>query len=142
MLPHHTPLSKYLFWLFLIIVAVYAYSTARDFLYGPRILIDAPTDGITVTTRLVDITGTVENVSVLRLEGGIIPVNEHGVFNERLLVTPGINTFLLSAEDTFGRTRTQEVTILYTPEVLTEATVDPLLSPIGGASADAPELIQ
>lgn len=116
MLPHQTSLTKYLFGLFLIVVLVYAYFAARNMLYGPQIHIDAPAEGITVHSSLIQITGTVENVAVLKLEGTIIPVDEQGTFTDTLAVAPGINTLVLTAEDTFGRTHEQTLTILYTPE--------------------------
>lgn len=115
MLPHQTSLTKYLFAIFLIVAFIYAFITAQDMLYGPRITVAAPAEGITVTSSVVEITGTVENVSVLRLEGAIISIDENGTFTETLVVASGINTFTLHAEDTFGRMREETLTILYKP---------------------------
>lgn len=147
MLPHQTSITKYLFAAFLVLVLVYAYITAQDMLYGPRIIVATPAEGITVQSSVVEITGTVENVSVLRLEGTIIPVDESGTFTETLVVAPGANTFVLSAEDTFGRSSEETITVLYTapapvlpPE--TPAENEPDLSPLEAPSAETSELVE
>lgn len=105
-------------------VLVYAYFAARNMLYGPQIIINAPAEGITVHSSLVHVTGTVHNVAVLKLEGTIIPVDEQNTFDDTLAVAPGINTFVLVAEDTFGRTHEQTLTILYTPDPAEQKTID------------------
>lgn len=150
MLPHQTSLTKYFFILFVGLVLVYAYITAQDMLYGPQIVVDTPAEGITVTSSAVEITGTVKNVSVLRLEGAIIPVDENGTFTETLIVAPGINTFVLSAEDTFGRAREKSFSVLYntpTPDTVEPTTsIDtetlPDVSSPEGASTEESNLIE
>lgn len=139
MLPHHTPLTKYLFFIFVFVVVVYAYMTAQNFLYGPRIVINAPAEGITVHTQAIEITGTTKNVSVLRLEGGIIPIDEHGTFVETLLVAPGVNTFTLVAEDTFGRNKTEVLRVLFVPE---EPAATENLSPMSADSTPMGDLLE
>lgn len=137
MLPHHTKLTKYLFALFVIVVLVYAFFGARNLLFGPRISIDAPGEIVTVTESLVEIQGSIENVTVLTLSGRDVLVDDTGVFSETLLLAPGSNTFVFEARDRFGRTTRKTLEILFVGENPPPATSD-TVAPEDSATSSLP----
>ena len=113
MLPYQSKVTKYLFFLLLFIVLAYGVFEARNFLYGPQIHIATPANGLTSKTSVVEISGTVANVTEISLDGHLVPLDESGKFTERLILAPGVNTFDFVAKDKFGRVRHRKLQILY-----------------------------
>ncbi len=85
---------------------------ARNIIRGPIVEIVAPTDGSTVTEPLIEVRGTAKNISIIRLNDRNITVDEHGVFREKMLLSPGYNIIKLSASDKFGRTKETKLEIV------------------------------
>ncbi len=113
MLPHHTKFTKYFFALFVLVVLVYAYFKAQSFLFGPSVIIDATDNTITVQDELIDISGATENVVDITLSGRPIIIDDTGAFTERVLLAPGMNTFVFEARDRFDRHTRETLYILY-----------------------------
>lgn len=89
---------------FLIVTfAAYGLYKARDFLTGPKITIESPKDGQTVSSSYLEVRGTAKNISSIRMNGRQIFVDESGIFKENLLLAMGYNIIEVSAEDKFGR---------------------------------------
>jgi len=55
-------------------------------------------------------------ISSLSMNGKDIPVTEEGNFSEPYLLASGDNHITLQAKDTYGRTTTSDVDIIYEPE--------------------------
>jgi hypothetical protein len=104
------------FVLFFVSIAGYAYFEARNILYGPQIFVSAPEEGITVTESFVVLRGTTKNIVEIRMNGFPIPVTEEGVFEEPVLLSPGYNAIVFSAQDKLGRETEKEVRIVYQQE--------------------------
>ena len=115
MFTHRPKIAKYLFGVFVIVVLIYAFFEARNLLYGPQINLGT-TGAITVHAELVEISGTVKNVSEITLDGRPVLIDDTGAFTERLLLARGLNRFDFRAKDRFGRSRKEVLEIVFIPE--------------------------
>lgn len=101
--------------IFFLAVLGYAYFEARNVLYGPKIVVATPADApLSVSESLVHIRGSAKNIAELRMNGNPVTVTEEGAFDEALLLAPGYNKVVLTANDKFGRSTTQTLEILFT----------------------------
>lgn len=98
---------------FFILVAVYAYYEGRGLLWGPTI--DIENRVMEVEGPFITIEGTARRIATLSMNGMPITVTEEGAFAEPLLLVPGYNRIVLSAQDRWGKTAERVVEILYTP---------------------------
>ncbi len=113
MLPYHSKITKYIFLLFILFIFVYALFEARNIISGPTITIAEPDSGFTSTSQVVEITGTVKNVTEIALDGQPIPINESGKFTKKLILAPGVNMFTFISKDKFGRERSELLEVFY-----------------------------
>jgi hypothetical protein len=102
--------------LFFLLILIYAYFEARNILFGPKILIKTPEEGMVVSENFVTILGKAENINEIWMNGRSIPVTEDGIFEEGLLLTEGYNRIFLLAKDKLGREATESIDIVYTPK--------------------------
>ena len=88
----------------------YALLVAYPLLAGPRLSAAAvrQDDG----TYLVS--GTVSRVSAVEIDGLPIPITDQGTFAERRAYPPGYTVITVRAEDRFGRSREQTLTLVNT----------------------------
>lgn len=99
--------------IFFLIVLGYAYYEAQGILFGPSITIIS---GVTeVHEPFISIKGKADRIASLSMNGKPIPVTEEGVFEEPYLLAPGYNRIVLEAKDKYGRRRSREIEIVYTP---------------------------
>ncbi len=86
-----------------IFIGGYSLYEARNIIRGPILEIFEPTDGSAIENPLIEIKGMAQNISSISINDRAITVDKEGVFNEKLLLSPGYNIIKLSAEDKFGR---------------------------------------
>lgn len=96
----------------------YMYLRSLDFLRGPILILGSIQNGSTVGNSLVAVSGSVENIAFLTLNGRQIFTNEEGSFLEKLLLAPGYNIITLEAKDRFGRVKTERLELVYEPEII------------------------
>ncbi len=96
----HRKLALMLMTVFLI---GYGLFQARDYLRGPQLTLDNPSNGAVVKNVVVSIRGKAEDISRLTLNGRAIFTDAHGNFSEQLLLAPGLNIIKLEAQDKFGK---------------------------------------
>ena len=101
----------------LIICAIggYAGFQSKKIISGPQITIQSPAT-TSANNSAVDVSGVVKNVSVVRLNDRLIPIDESGQFKEKVLLYPGYNVIKLEATDKFGASITKELQMVYTGE--------------------------
>jgi hypothetical protein len=82
----------------------------------PNLTITTPTNGTTVTTSLITVTGTASD------ESGIANVTVNGIlaagttsWSAEVTLTEGVNTITVIATDNAGNTASDTITITYTP---------------------------
>ena len=81
----------------------YGLYKSKDFLTGPKIIIESPANGQTVSNSYLEIKGAAKNVSLLYLNGRQIFTDKNGIFKENLLLARGYNIIEVSAKDKFNR---------------------------------------
>lgn len=92
--------------------AIFGLYKAKDFLMGPEIIIKSPSNGQTVSSSYLEITGTTKNISSLRLNGNQIFTDEKGFFKQGLLLARGYSIIEISAQDKFGRNVEKKLEII------------------------------
>ena len=93
----------------------YGLFQARDLIEGPSVTIQKPTDGALLRSSLVQVTGSVENITSIELNDRTIYVNEHGTFTEPVVLAQGYNVVTIEATDRFGRTTTNTLELVHKP---------------------------
>ena len=116
MLPHNTYLTKYLFGVFVLLILIYAGFELHAYRSGPQINLALPRDGITVHSPLIEISGSVENVTNLSLDDDPILLDEQRHFTKKLLLVEGVNRFDFVAQDKFGKSHSKRITVFYQKE--------------------------
>jgi hypothetical protein len=100
-----------------VILLSYVAFQARNIVLGPRITIDTPTDGQSLESPVVSITGRVRNASAITLNDNPIFIDPTGAFREKLIAPPGYSIITMSVQDRFGRKKTKSLRlVLNSPE--------------------------
>lgn len=114
MLPYRdSRLTQIAIGIFFLLAVGYGYFELQGFLYGPRISVMSTTTE--VHDPFVTVSGSVERIASLSMNGKEISVTENGSFSEPYLLSPGSNRIILDAKDKYGRSKQSVVTIVYTP---------------------------
>ncbi len=106
-------LGLVVFAIIILIIATYFYYNSTKTRKGPSILLEFPSNGMVVSSSIVEIEGQVANVSRIFLNNKQIPVRDGNMIKEKLLLAPGENTFVLRAYDKFGEENKQIIKIIY-----------------------------
>jgi len=96
------------------IIGGYSIYEARNIIRGPIIEIVTPSNGSVLENPLVEIKGVANNITSISLNDRQITVNEQGLFNEKLLLSPGYNSIKLSVSDRFGRYKEEILELVLT----------------------------
>lgn len=107
-----------------VLIGGYSLYEGRNIIRGPVLEIFQPSDGSAIQNPLVEIKGATKNISSISINDREITVDQEGVFNEKLLLSPGYNTVKLEASDRFGRTTEKILELVLTEHeslVLTES---------------------
>jgi hypothetical protein len=96
-----------------LIVIGYTLYEIQKIVYGPRINILSPKNGITVSKSLLDISGKAQNIADISMNDRKIFVDEAGNFDEKILLSYGYNLITLKASDKFGRNTEKTLEIIY-----------------------------
>lgn len=80
---------------------------------GPEIIIFEPRNGSTIATSTVLIRGQALRIQDISLNNRPILIDEQGNFSETLLLFPGYNVSLISAQDKFDRTIEYKLELVY-----------------------------
>ncbi len=105
-------------------LGIYAYLQSREYLRGPILIIEEPTNGAMSTTSLLAVRGSARNVSFLTLNGRPIFTDELGRFKESLLLPEGYSIMTLEAKDRFGHIVQKRLELVYR---LTTTTLSPVV---------------
>ena len=95
------------------VVLGYGYFRTKDFLAGPVLEITTPKNGEMVTSPLIEIKGGSKNLSFLNLDGRKIFTDKDGIWEEKLLLQPGVNIIEVRGIDRFKRENLQIMRVVY-----------------------------
>ena len=99
--------------IFFLCIVVYAFYESRGLLFGPTIAVSS--EVTTVYDPFVNIEGQANRITALSMNGKDISVTEDGTFSEPYLLAAGGNHIFLKAKDSYGRTTTRVINIVYVP---------------------------
>ncbi len=88
---------------FIGLVVAFAFSRVLNYARGPSLEILEPANGTTISSSTVSLSGRVQRVNKLFLNGNMITTDEAGYWRETLIVFPGLNKITIVAEDRFDR---------------------------------------
>ena len=136
MLPYRDSRITYIaLGVFFLIVIGYAYFEARGILFGPSITV---TSQVTeVHDPFITIKGQADRISSLTMNGKTIAVTENGAFEQPYLLAPGYNRIVLDARDKYGRSRSQAIEIIYTPDSTSSPQAAATRSPQAAATSSS-----
>lgn len=95
------------------IVIGYTYFATRDYILGPQIIISEPVNGSTISTSTIHLKGQALRIQDITLNNRPILIDEQGNFSETILLFPGYNVSLISAQDKFDRTIEYKLELVY-----------------------------
>jgi hypothetical protein len=92
----------------------YGFFNSRSLIFGPSIEIFEPVSlESEVAENTLLIKGRVKNMTYLSLNGRPIFVNPEGLFEEKLLLSPGFNTIEIRARDRFKTEKVKTIRVYY-----------------------------
>jgi hypothetical protein len=98
-----------------LVVILYTISRFYTFLEGPSIRITSPSNGTTVNSRLLNISGSTTLISFITLNDRQIFIDQKGNLFEQLLLQDGYNIISIKATDRFGRKVEERLEVVYKP---------------------------
>lgn len=91
----------------------------RDMVMGTPITISAATDGATLSSPFLPISGTARHARSLEINGRPVPVDRKGTFTDEVLLSPGYNIVEVASVDQFGKTKVKTYQVVVnTPEAV------------------------
>lgn len=96
-----------------VLLVCYGIFNARNLITGPTIEIFSPTSNVETAKNVITVKGRADNVSFISLGGKPIFVNKEGLFEEKMLLSPGINFIEIKARDRFKKEIAKIIKIYY-----------------------------
>jgi hypothetical protein len=104
---------RFLIILSVILLVSYGLFNARNMIIGPTIEIFSPTKDMETAENTIDIKGKAENITFISLNEKPIFVDMDGLFEEKLLLSPGSNIIEIKARDRFKNETEKIINIYY-----------------------------
>ena len=101
----------------------YGIFNARNLLIGPTIEIFSPTKNIIETSnQTLTVSGKAQNIAFISMNEKPISINTEGLFEEKLLLSPGSNIIEIRARDRFKKETKEIVKIYYKQSPVLDST--------------------
>lgn len=96
-----------------ILLVCYGVFNARNLIIGPTIEIFTPLNNSETEENILTIKGKTKNAASISLNEKPIFVDKQGLFEEKLLLSPGFNTIEIKAKDRFKKEIVKTIKIYY-----------------------------
>lgn len=96
-----------------LLLVSYGIFNARSLIVGPTIEIFSPATETETMENIIIIRGKAENISFISMNEKPIFVNKEGLFEEKLLLSPGSNIIEIKAKDRFKKEISKTIKIYY-----------------------------
>lgn len=106
---------------FVLLLVGYGIFNARDLLRGPIIEVFSPAKNIETNENTIDIKGRAENTAFISLNEKPIFISPEGLFEEKLLLLPGLNLIEIKARDRFKKEIVKTIEVYYKQSTTTPA---------------------
>jgi len=94
------------------IIITFAIWRSLNYARGPHITITQPINGAEISENYTILIGQVERVKHLLINGSNTNIDEKGIFTDNIVVFPGINIITVIAQDQFGRSIKEQITLV------------------------------
>ncbi len=94
-------------------VVIYTGFEIQRVLFGPRITVLSPKNGVLVSDSLTEVVGIAKNIKEISLDDRKIFIDEQGNFKEQVLLSYGYNAIDIKATDKFGRNTEKIIEVIY-----------------------------
>jgi len=89
----------------------YLYSEINNFVSVPRLVILKPSDGSTIESASIHVTGVAEKDAVVSINDQLVMVNDKGEFGEDVGLQSGVNTITVKAKNRFDKESVQSIIV-------------------------------
>ena len=103
-----------------ILLLSYGVFNARNLIIGPMIEIYSPSQNTETKENLLTIKGRAKNIAFLSLNSKQIFVDMEGLFEEKLLLSPGSNIIEIRAKDRFKKETLKTLKVYYKQSTTTK----------------------
>jgi Glucodextranase, domain B len=100
-------IRKILLSIFFVLLVLYVLFQGRYFVLGPKVVVDYPKSGSSVSSGTIEVSGKAINTSTLHINGRLVFTDQNGLFKEKLIAHEGNNIIEFKAKDRFGREKTE-----------------------------------
>lgn len=97
----------------IILLVSYGLFNARNLIIGPTVEIFSPAADLKTEQNILIIKGRAKNISFLSLNEKPIFVDTEGLFEEKLLLSPGSNIIEIKAKDRFKKEVLKTIRVYY-----------------------------
>ncbi|SRR3989344_4480118 len=112
-------IRRFVIILSVILLISYGIFNARNLIIGPIVEIYSPTQNMETRENLLIIKGRAKNITFLSLNSKPIFVDMEGLFEEKLLLSPGSNIIEIKAKDRFKKEVIKILKVYYKQNVAT-----------------------
>ena len=99
----------------LVLFFAYLFREYRSFVQPPRLLIQSPQEKMVTADNFLEVRGQTDPEVTLTLNSQKISLNEDGSFNQKITLTPGLNTLEFVAKNKLGREKRIEQLVTFRP---------------------------
>ncbi|MEK7635137.1 MAG: hypothetical protein AAB446_01765 [Patescibacteria group bacterium] len=106
-------IKRFVITLSVFLLVAYGLFNSRNLLIGPTIEIFSPNKNIETQENVITINGKAKNITYISLNEKPIFVNKEGLFEEKLLLSPGSNIIEIKAHDRFKKETLRTIRVYY-----------------------------
>ncbi len=106
----------FVIWMSILMLVSYGFFNARNLIMGPTLEIFTPAKDTETANNVLVVKGRAKNITFISLNEKPIFVDTDGLFEDKLLLSPGSNLIEVKAKDRFQNEVVKTVKIYYTEE--------------------------
>jgi hypothetical protein len=105
--------KRFVIILSIFLLVAYGIFNARNLIIGPTIEVFSPTENTETGENVITVNGRATNITFISINEKPIFVNKEGLFDEKLLLSPGFNNIEIKARDRFKKEILKIIKIYY-----------------------------
>jgi len=105
--------KKFIIVIAVVLLVVYGFFNARNLIKGPQVEIFNPIADMETEENILIVKGVAKNVTSISLNERPININPDGMFEEKLLLSPGSNIIEIKASDRFKKSIQKSLKVYY-----------------------------
>ncbi|TSD02998.1 MAG: XRE family transcriptional regulator [Parcubacteria group bacterium Athens0714_16] len=98
-------------------IIIFVFYRSIDLIRGPVLELNEPKNGSVYLSPVIDVRGAVKNVTDVSLNGRQILINKNGFFNEKYILSEGLNKISIVINDRFDRKVENIFDVIFKPQI-------------------------